>query len=599
MGLRFSVLGPLALTVDGRPRPLGPLKQRLVLAVLLCHANQPVTVDRLTDAVWEDEPPRTARKNLQVYVSALRKLLDGPAAGRLVCQDSGYTLRVEPGELDSLRFAALARQGRAAGLRGEQALCAGLLGRALGLWRGDPLAELRCSPQVQEAVRRLDADRAGVFEDWAEAELASGHAEAVADGLRAAAERHPLRERLQAARMSALHLSGRRTEALAVYDEVRQQLARELGLPPGARLAALHRTVLGDGDGGGRGAPAASAVPGPGPGCLLPPGLADFTGREDPLRELEGALWRGRDALVTGAAGAGKTVLAVHAARRLAGRFPDGLLLVGLRTAAGHPRPPASVVGEVARLAGLDRAAADPGRTAALCRGWLSRRRVLLVLDDAADEATARMLLPGEGHGRVLVTARAQLAGLAGVTRVGLPAYTEAEALELLARIAGAERLARDPAAARRIVAAGGMLPLAVRVSGNRLAVLRHLPLAEYAARLADPGAALGELAAGDVAVRPRLEASWRDLSEEGRGALLRIARLPVGVPFTLGESAEALGCGTDEALRRLERLIEAGAVGCPGEEVSAHSARYTVPRLLQSYVREHTGADGVGGTGG
>lgn len=581
--LRLTVLGPLTATLGGRPRRLGPLKQRLVLATLLCHANSPVTVDRLTEAVWEDEPPRTARKNLQVYVSALRRLLGGRAEERLVCQDSGYLLRVATEELDALRFSALSRQGKAAITRGEHALAARLFGQALALWQGEPLAGLRCSPVVRASVERLDADRAGAYEDWAEAELVLGNAERVADGLDAVAERHPMRERLQAARMTALHHAGRTAEALAVYDVVRQRLARELGLPPGSRLEALHRSLIGDvGTAALPSARAASA------GCLLPPDLADFTGRTGRLRELTEAMEQGRDVLLVGVAGAGKTALAVHAAHQLGERFPDGRLMVGLRTEAGNPRPPADVLGEIARLMGCGTPDSDdPAWTAALCRSWLSGHRALLVLDDATDEATVRMLLPGGGPSRILVTSRAQLAGLAGIRRVVVPPFTVARALDLLARIIGADRLGRDPAAARRIVVAGGMLPLAVRVSGARLAMLRHLPLHEYAQRLVDPATALGELATGDVAVRPRLEASWRDLSDESRNSLLRLARLPVGAPFTLQESATALGCGVREALRRLERLIEAGAVSSPKEEVSADSARYTVPRLLQSYVRE------------
>ena len=588
-GVRFTILGPLAAEASGRPVPLGALKQRLVLALLLCHAGSPVPVDLLTEAVWQDEPPRTARKNLQVYISALRKLL-GEATGqeRLVCLPTGYLLRVGPGELDALRFHELARDGRAAAARGESALAARLLRQALDLWRGDPLPDLHGSQPILAEARRLDANRVGTYEDWAEAELTLGNAPAVADDIGTTVERHPLRERLQAAWMSALHQSGRRAEALAAYEELRQRLARELGLAPSPQLEALYGEILAD-------APAVRLPPGDPAkaGSLLPPDVVDFTGRADQLRELTDALQRGpaRAVVLVGPSGAGKTALAVHSAHRLREQFPDGRLLIGLRTEEGRPRSPASVLGEIVRTTGLAaRMPADLARAAALCRTWLAEHRVLLVLDDAPDESTVRMLLPGGGPGRVLVTSRAQLAGLAAVQRVELPPYTPSEALELLARIIGTSRLARDPAAARRIVAAGGMTPLAVRVGGMRLAVLRHLPLAEYAARLAEPTATLGELAAGDVAVRPRLAASWQDLPDPGRAALLRLAGLPLGGRFTLGQVATVLSCGAGEAQRRLERLIEAGAVDPPKEEAPAHATRYTVPYLLHLYAREQAG---------
>ncbi len=585
-GLGFRVLGPLTAEHAGRPLHLGPLKQRLVLAVLLCRAGTPVTVDTLVEAVWQGEPPCSARKNLQVYVSALRKLLDSPQVpGRLVHHPAGYVLQVDPAELDLLRFRALVRDGRAAAARGEAAGAARLLREGLDLWRGVPLPELHTSGPVRREAARLEVERVAAYEDWAEAELRVGNARVVADDIGPTGRRHPLRERLQAARMSALHQAGRRAEALAAYEEVRQRLARELGLSASPQLEGLYQSILADGPAvvGLLEDPARST-------CLLPPDLADFTGRAEDLRRLDEALrpeWS-RAVVLVGPAGAGKTALAVHGAYRRGDRFPDGRLLVGLRTEDGRPRPPAAVFDEIVRTAGLaTRVPDDPARAAALCRAWLAERRVLLILDDAPDEVAARMLLPGGGPGRVLVTSRSQLVGLAGVHRVDLPPYTAAEALDLLARIIGADRPAKDPVSAGRIVVAAGMLPLAVRVCGMRLAVLRHLPLAEYAARLANGGAVLGELAAGDVAVRPRLAVSWRDLSEPDRATLLLLAGLPVGVPFTLTQAVSALRCGPREAQRDLERLIEAGAVSSPQEETPAFVARYTLPCLLHLYVRE------------
>ncbi|WP_354643001.1 BTAD domain-containing putative transcriptional regulator [Kitasatospora camelliae] len=586
--LRFTVLGPLGAEADGRPLPLGPLKQRLVLALLLCHANTPVPVDLLTDAVWNDEPPRTARKNLQVYASALRRLLGGEQdPGRLVHQPGGYLLRMAPEELDLLRFRELARSGRAAAVAGERDRAAGLLGRALDLWHGAPLADLHGSPQLRAEAERLESRCVAVHEDWAETELALGRAPVVADRLREVAERHPLRERLQAVRMTALHRSGRRTEALAAYEELRQLLARELGLTPSPQLTALYRSVLEEGPA----APAGSSGSGGRLGSLLPPDTADFTGRTEQLDRLTAVLRRGggRAVVLTGPAGVGKTSLAVQTAYRLREEFPDGRLMVALRAEDGTPRRWSEVVDELVVTCGLaGRVPNDPRQAAAALRALLAERRLLLVLDDAADETVVRALLPGTGRSAAVVTSRTALAGLDPVLRMEVPPFTEEEALDLLGRTVGAARVVADPAAAQRIVEAVGMLPLAVRVSGMRLAVLRHLPLAEYADRLAEPGMLLDELAVGDVAVRPRLASCWHDLAEPRRAVLLRLGRrLPLAEPFSLDEAAAALGCDRGPALRELERLIESGAVSSPEQEVTAHAVRYSMPRLVQLYARE------------
>ncbi|MEU3673104.1 MULTISPECIES: NB-ARC domain-containing protein, partial [Streptomyces] len=234
------------------------------------------------------------------------------------------------------------------------------------------------------------------------------------------------------------------------------------------------------------------------------------------------------------------------------------------------------------------------GATAALAdawQGWLARHRALVVLDGVPDEAAVRGLLPRSGKCSVLVTARGQLAGLAPVHRIALPALADGEALELLGKLIGAGRLRTDPGAALRIVRACGALPLAVEVSGMRLAVLRHLPLAEYAARLDDPSAALDELVAGDVSVRDRIASGWRDLGDGDRWALGRLAELAEDGGFALDRATAALGRGERAAIRAVESLIGAGAVTSPAGEVTAHAALYEVPRLLALYAREREAA--------
>ncbi|MFH8471685.1 BTAD domain-containing putative transcriptional regulator [Streptomyces sp. NPDC018000] len=594
--LSLSLLGPLSGSVDGRPLPLGPRKQRLVLAMLLSRPNTPVPVDVLTDAVWPDAPPRTARKNLQVYVSSTRTLLGawcpgGPDGGdreRLVHSCGGYLLRVGEDELDTLRFRSLATAGRRAADDGDPRTAAGLLRSALDLWQGPPLRDLRDSPEVAAEAERLEARCLTVHEDWAETEISLGGASAVVDGLRDLAERHPLRERIRTAWMDALHRTGRRAEALAVYDDYRQLLARELGLEPGAAIAARHRAMLTGRDGSDRPRTAGPAPRTPALRAVLPAGVPDFTGRGEQLRELLDVLGGegGRVVAVTGAAGTGKSALAVRAARLLADRFPDGRIHIRVRDERGAVRPASEVFGELARLTGGPQPA-GPMPDVEHWRHWLAGHRSLVVLDDVPDEATVRGLLPGTGRSSFVLTARGQLAGLAPVHRIALPPLAPAEALELLGRLIGPGRVGLDRAAALRIADACGFLPLAVRVSGMRLAVLRHLPLAEYAQRLADPARALDELVAGDISVRARLASGWQDLSSPSGLALTRLASSVREGPFTLPEAMAALGCGERQALRTVESLIDAGAVTSPSGEVTAHCVLYELPRLTGLYARE------------
>ncbi|MFI1529981.1 AfsR/SARP family transcriptional regulator [Streptomyces griseus] len=602
--VHVSLLGPLTARLDGRELPLGPRKQRLVLATLLARPNTPVPVGVLTDAVWPDDPPRTARKNLQVYVSAARTLL-GPAGDggrdRVVHGCGGYLLRIAEAELDTLRFGALARAGRAAAGRGDLPGAARLLREALDLWEGPPLNDLRDSVGVAEEADRLEARCLTVFEDWAETEIELGRAAVAVDGLRDLVERHPLRERLRAAWMTSLHQSGRQAEALAVYDDYRQLMSRELGLEPSPAMAAQYRSMLGR----GREARRPAATREAGSAGALPACTGAFTGRRDELRDLLDVLGGGEErvVVVSGPAGAGKSALAVRAAHLLADRFPDGRVHVRVRREDGTARSRAEVLVELGRLCGVAGAApagaaggpADArGATAALAdawQGWLARHRALVVLDGVPDEAAVRGLLPRSGKCSVLVTARGQLAGLAPVHRIALPALADGEALELLGKLIGAGRLRTDPGAALRIVRACGALPLAVEVSGMRLAVLRHLPLAEYAARLDDPSAALDELVAGDVSVRDRIASGWRDLGDGDRWALGRLAELAEDGGFALDRATAALGRGERAAIRAVESLIGAGAVTSPAGEVTAHAALYEVPRLLALYAREREAA--------
>lgn len=238
--VRLAVLGSLEVTIDGVPVNLGPPKQRLLLALLVCRANRIVQVDALTEALWADNPPRTSRKNLQVYVAALRKAI----GNRIDHAGPGYVLRAEQEEVDVERFQMLAAAGRRLARRGDPANAALMLSSALRCWRGPALADFVHSPAAAAEAQRLASRFLSAYEDWAEALSELGRDTEILDSIEEVLDHHPFRERLSVAKMTALARCGRAAEALAYYDDVRQQMARELGLQPSPVLARLYRQIL-------------------------------------------------------------------------------------------------------------------------------------------------------------------------------------------------------------------------------------------------------------------------------------------------------------------------------------------------------------------
>ncbi|HWM07510.1 MAG TPA: BTAD domain-containing putative transcriptional regulator, partial [Actinophytocola sp.] len=540
MTAKFGVLGPLQIADhDGRWLRLRGDRQRSLLAMLLFHANKQVPTERLVDALWPDVPPKSYASNLHTYVSRLRERL-GPIdhTGR------GYRLRVEDDDLDLLVFRREAEAGRRS--TRDPVAAAAHLRRALAQWRDHPLADLSL-PALDPEVARLEAERFAVFEDCVEAELAAGrHADLVGE-LAAAVAEHPLRERLVGLLMVALRRSGRQVEALDVYRRTRALLIEETGLEPGAELREVHAAIL-QGEDDAK-APAW-------PIRQLPAELPDFSGRTELVGELAAALGERRVPLVvlSGEPGVGKSMLAVRVANQVRDAFPDGQLFAHLAGATG-PREVGDVLADLLRSMGVTGAAIpdDLHAKAAVLRSRLADRRVLLVFDDAADPAQIRPLLPGTGSSAVLVTSRRRLSGLAGAHRVTVPPFTDAEAGELLERIAGG-RVGGDPGGAGRIAAACGNLPLALRIAGTRLSLRPQLRLGELADRLTDERRRLDELSVSDLQVRPGLQLSYAALTQPAR-CLFRM----IGMVDVADNPAWALGVllGGPEGEAAVEELVE------------------------------------------
>jgi DNA-binding SARP family transcriptional activator len=585
-GLRFGILGPLQVLENGHSLDTGSRKQQIVLALLLCHANSLVSFGSLAKAVWGDCAPRTARKNIQVYVSALRGLFGGSDGSRISYWNGGYIFRADPAELDSLCFEQMARQASRV-QHAQPSAAADVLVGALDLWRGRALDGMREVALLSAAAQRLDQRFLAVFEDWAEAEIAAGSGPDVIDRVTEVVQEHPLRERLRILQMTALCQAGRRSEALAVYDDLRQLLARDLGLFPGPAVTQFYQSLLHDGD---LATPRSVSRPARRrtPRGLLPRDLQSFTGRAQATRDLTDALTCDGNglAVVTGPLGVGKTALAVHVAHRLGDDYPDGRFLVRLRCDDGALRPVPAVESDL-----LWAVSPDGGPDPILDRGrawqrWLAGHRALVILDDARRELDVGPLLPETGESAVIVTARSWLAGLDAAHRLRVPAFAVAEAVEFLGRIIGPGKVAADRNSAERIVTAAGLLPLAVRVVAGRLSLLHHVTLRDFAARITAPADLLDELTVGDAAIRPRLAQAIAELPEAARLAVLRLGMLS-GSVFTLREAAAILGTDCSSGERVLERLLEASIVTIPGADEHAPTVRYEFPVLTYAYARE------------
>ena len=317
----FRLLGPLEVVERDRPLALGGAKQRALLAVLLLHANDVVSTERIVDLLWGESPPSTVAKSVQTYVSRLRKEL---GTGRLLTRTPGYVLRVDPSELDLARFERLVAQAR--GTDPESA--AQLLNEALALWRGPPLADLAYEPFAQAAVVRLEELRLAAVEQRFDAELAAGRHAEVAGALEAFVQEHPLRERLRGQLMLCLYRAGRQADALEAFRSARAVLVEELGIEPGRTLCQLHEAILSQDP--------RLDLPADAPVDRAPRGA--FVGRERELGELvrgvdDAFAGRGSLFLLAGEPGVGKSRLAEELVARARAR--GARVLVGRCWEAG------------------------------------------------------------------------------------------------------------------------------------------------------------------------------------------------------------------------------------------------------------------------
>ncbi|MCZ7428544.1 AfsR/SARP family transcriptional regulator [Micromonospora sp. WMMA1949] len=591
MELQIRLLGTVELCVDGETVTPGAAKRRAVLAGLAIEANHSVSLPRLARMVWSDHPPTSATANLRTHAAGLRRTV----GDRLVARPQAYELRLAPHELDVTEFQRLAAQGRSLLASADPAGAIETLSSALAWWRGPSGDGLPRGTALDNRWAALDEQRLQVFEELAEARLAAGeHAHLLPD-LRAHLATHPLRERAWGHLMLALYRCGDVPAALTVYRDARAVLDEQLGLEPGAELARLHRSMLDRAPELSYVEPGSAIVTASVPVADLRPAVGWAVPRELPADPLTYVARTGETAdvvaaltaetpaavVVTGAPGSGKTTLAVRAGHAVSALFPDGQVFVdlGYRTSvtAGE------VLARVLRALGVP-AADVPEKTderAGWFRSLVAGRRLLLVVDGVTRAAQVRPLLPA-GPGPALITvAQRHLGSLDGVRRVALRPVGGAQARNLLATLAGPERLAAEPAATADLLRICGGSLLALRIAGARLGRRSGAPVSTLVAELGDGRARLDLLAYEDLSVRASLATGVAVVrsDDELAGRMLELLAARPGTP--VHTAADQLGVSPQRVHRALDDLVDAHLA-----QRDRHGA-YRLPTLVSDYAAE------------
>ncbi|GAB1640520.1 AfsR/SARP family transcriptional regulator [Krasilnikovia sp. MM14-A1259] len=646
--IEVALLGEMRVTRDGAPVEVPGARLRGLLTRLALAGGAAVDAAVLTDALWPQERPADPGNALQSLVSRLRRVLG--AAGSVAQAAGGYRLVVTADDVDAVRFERLAQAGRTRLRAGEPDPAATLLVQAVALWRGPVAAEAAAvAPGVAVRLGQAAVETAA---DLAEADLALGrHAEAAAR-LAAVLAEEPLHERVAGLLMDALAGLGRQAEALAVYDRIRRDLADRLGADPGAALRERHLQILRGAGAGSAGPdrPPVPAAPSPGPPAAvgagppavaspalspgvaaavaagappvgnLPEPLTSFVGRDEDLARIDALLRAGRLVTVLGPGGAGKTRLALEAARRNRGTWADGTWLVDLAAVTEPGKVAAAVVSALGLRGGAlfeqgpARPAAEGRDDLGLLAERLAGRECLLVVDNcehliepAAQVTTA--LLVRCPHLRVLATSREPLAvdgeALVPLAPLELPppgadvdAASTAPAVRLFAERAAAVRpgFVVDEATVAdvvQIVRRLDGLPLALELAAARL---RTLPLAELAAGLSDR---FRLLTSGSRTALPRhrtlhavIAWSWDLLGEPERTLAERVAVLPAGVtPASAAALCADTGIAAAQVPELLGALVERSLLQVAGE-----GPRYRMLESLREFGTDRLAEQGVAG---
>lgn len=594
--LEFRVLGPVRVIKGGEAAPVQGPAVIDVLALLLLSANQVVRTDELAETVWYGRPANNPRAAVHSVIARLRHMTD---RSLIETHPGGYQITTDPEHFDLLRFERLLGEADQVSSP-EQAEVA--LSQALSLWRGQPLGNVDSALMVNEAVPRLNERYLNACERWADLCLSTGRPELVIARLSSLAETHPFRENLAGQLMLALYRAGRQVDALATFDALQRRLGEEMGLEPGPALRSLQLRILRT-DTSLLGAPAdpadgqvrlvlrqdsshrAPVVP-----RHLPPDLNDFCGRDAEVESLASLLNDDGAApvvTVSGIGGVGKTALAIHLAHSVAGEFAGGQLFADLSGASASPVEPAEVLAAFLEALGVPQGAipCEPDARGAMYRSLTAERRLVIVLDNVADEGQVRPLLPAGRRCAVIVTSRARLTGLPGSYPVNLRVLDTCHAATLLGRIIGQSRAAGQERDIEALAGMCGGLPLALRIAGARLSAKTHWPVAKLTGRLADTRRTLNELVHRDLDVRASFALSYWALDGDTRRMLRSLSELDAP-DFPAWAGAAMLEISAPEAEDACERLLDAQLLDAV-TRARTGEIRYRMHDLVRAYARE------------
>lgn len=604
--MEFRLLGALEVTESGNSIELGGTRRQVTLATLLLNADRPVALSRIMEAIYDDEPPATSRAQVQICISGLRRLFEAHGdPNMIVTKPQGYALRAAPDKIDVRVFESLLVKARKR--RNVRDLDEAIqhYREALNLWRGPALDGIE-SRLLQAVAGQLTEQRITANEDCIELELELGRHHELVGELTGLVSVHPLRERFIAQLMTALYRSGRQAESLQVYRDARRMMVDELGIEPNERLQQLESAILKADESLDAPPPPAqitleqrltySPVPG-----MLPAGIADFIGRQSQIDEIKKRLTEppggaARFAVpivaIAGRAGIGKTTVAVHAAHSVAAHFPDGQLYADMHGGVSRPVSPMQVLERFLRALGVSGTALPETleERAEMYRMLLADRRMLIVLDDAASESQLLPLLPGNPASAVLVTSRSRLGGLAGAIQVDMDLFDSAQSADLLARIAGADRVSAEPEAAAALAELCGHLPLALRIAGARMAARPHWGVEQLVERLRDEARRLDELMHGEMGIRASLSLTYDAISEPARRLFRRLAILDAHI-FSAWTSAALLDQPLADVQDLLDDLADAQLIEVLG--TGRHvGVQYRFHDLIRVYARERLAAE-------
>ncbi|MBB4686772.1 AfsR/SARP family transcriptional regulator [Amycolatopsis jiangsuensis] len=490
--MRIDLLGPLRVTLDGAVvTPSAPKIRRVFSLFALC-ANHIVRTEQLIEELWEEDPPSSVKTTLQTYVYQLRKSLCLDAAQRprdrggagdgrpvLLTLTGGYLLSVDPEVLDANRFDREAQRGWGELDAGDPEAAYRTLDDALGLWRGPALVDVNPGPLLQAEALRLDEMRKNALEHRIDAALRLGRHQEVLGELTRLAAQQPTHEGFQAKLMLALYRSGRRSEALRVYQRTRAALAKELGLDPAVELQRVHRAVLaanGSLDHRAGTAVARQARPSrPEPPRQLPSAGPRLVGRTAELDAVLAGLRpadRHGPAVVTveGPPGSGKSALCVHAGHEVRERYPDGQFHAVLADGEGQPVDPGDVLAGFLRAVGIPAAQIPDSvdERSRWFRTWTAVRQVLVVLDDLVEDRQLAPLVPAGRDCGVVVASRRRLSDPGVSTAVGLRPLAPADGARLLVDLIGVDRVGGSLEDAHRLAVPCDGLPLALHTVAIR-----------------------------------------------------------------------------------------------------------------------------------